>query len=529
MNFNQLQRAIVLTFCNVLPLMSVNFIYAQCSEIDAVFEVSDLTPEIGQEVVFNYSGSLDFCPDCEYLLSAVPTLGGDGVMNVIGSAPFSVGDILAKHLFKNAGSYTVTLSISSDILDCEELSSVTVTVPNPPTPMALFKLDGMLICFPDQEAAEYEIETTDLTGTNFVVTNVAWNMGDSPEIINTAGLSRSHVYASDGLYFITALVTFTNTITSEVLNFEVINIVNRGGVDDFVGSEPFLKAAMMNGDPRFEAILNLTGTGANVDFIYLGTPFPQPGEDIELGWGSVEWTTAFTLGGSPISILPEFEYEVTDQIVPTQELLSGAYSATMTIDWANGVETQCPNTYTLNFIIPEEPCDSCNSFKPEHSKRYWMSAWVKVDEGQTKSYNPNGYESGEIADPEVLEDVYIEFYFTGPNASVYFFPTGAIIDGWQRVVGEFTIPEGTLDLNVILSADEASVTFFDDIRIHPFNGSMKSYVYDGETFWLTSELDDNNYATFYEYDQEGGLVRIKKETSRGIVTIQETKSSTIKD
>jgi hypothetical protein len=56
---------------------------------------------------------------------------------------------------------------------------------------------------------------------------------------------------------------------------------------------------------------------------------------------------------------------------------------------------------------------------------------------------------------------------------------------------------------------------------------MKSYVYDGETFWLTSELDDNNYATFYEYDQEGGLIRIKKETARGIVTIQDTRSGTI--
>ena len=54
---------------------------------------------------------------------------------------------------------------------------------------------------------------------------------------------------------------------------------------------------------------------------------------------------------------------------------------------------------------------------------------------------------------------------------------------------------------------------------------MKSYVNDPETFWLTAELDDNNYATFYEYDKEGKLIRIKKETSRGIVTIKENRSS----
>jgi hypothetical protein len=43
---------------------------------------------------------------------------------------------------------------------------------------------------------------------------------------------------------------------------------------------------------------------------------------------------------------------------------------------------------------------------------------------------------------------------------------------------------------------------------------MKSFVYDPETFKLMSELDDNNYATFYEYDNEGGLVRIKRNGKR---------------
>ncbi|MGK4569023.1 hypothetical protein [Flavobacterium sp. 3HN19-14] len=40
-----------------------------------------------------------------------------------------------------------------------------------------------------------------------------------------------------------------------------------------------------------------------------------------------------------------------------------------------------------------------------------------------------------------------------------------------------------------------------------------------------AELDENNYATFYEYDKEGGLVRVKKETERGVQTIKESRSS----
>ncbi len=57
---------------------------------------------------------------------------------------------------------------------------------------------------------------------------------------------------------------------------------------------------------------------------------------------------------------------------------------------------------------------------------------------------------------------------------------------------------------------------------------MKSFVYDEATQRLMAELDENNYATFYEYDQEGGLIRVKKETERGVYTIQETRSNTIK-
>ncbi|MBI3883032.1 MAG: hypothetical protein HY305_02130 [Sphingobacteriales bacterium] len=40
-----------------------------------------------------------------------------------------------------------------------------------------------------------------------------------------------------------------------------------------------------------------------------------------------------------------------------------------------------------------------------------------------------------------------------------------------------------------------------------------------------AELDENNYASFYEYDDDGTLTRVKKETERGIKTITETRSA----
>jgi hypothetical protein len=45
---------------------------------------------------------------------------------------------------------------------------------------------------------------------------------------------------------------------------------------------------------------------------------------------------------------------------------------------------------------------------------------------------------------------------------------------------------------------------------------------------FVAELDDNNYATFYEYDDEGKLVRVKKETQQRIFTVKESRNSSNK-
>lgn len=180
------------------------------------------------------------------------------------------------------------------------------------------------------------------------------------------------------------------------------------------------------------------------------------------------------------------------------------------------------NISNINIYCDEEPC-MFKSVNLLPSENYWLSAWVNVeDANQLKTYQLNN--------PNQEQGAHLEVDFLGLSTvpSLKLYPTGNIIDGWQRIVGKVDIPAGTTDLNLKLNADNTRDTYFDDIRLHPFNASMKSYVYDGETFWLTSELDDNNYATFYEYDNEGGLIRIKKETERGIVTIQETRSSSPK-
>ncbi|BAV06165.1 hypothetical protein SAMN05421788_106228 [Filimonas lacunae] len=103
---------------------------------------------------------------------------------------------------------------------------------------------------------------------------------------------------------------------------------------------------------------------------------------------------------------------------------------------------------------------------------------------------------------------------------------GPVIDGWQRIEGDFTAPAGTTKMSVLfMNQAENDVLYVDDVRMHPYNANMKSYVYDPVNLRMVAELDANNYATYYEYDEEGGLIRVKAETVEGIKTISETRSA----
>lgn len=171
-----------------------------------------------------------------------------------------------------------------------------------------------------------------------------------------------------------------------------------------------------------------------------------------------------------------------------------------------------------------------SSYKPIPGKTYVISGWV----------------SELRSTPVIIYSSTIKVAFTDTNGDAIgvefeFAPHGTIIDDWQRILGEFTIPTEAANIHIslvnksgdIVVNDDApsateSLVYFDDIRVHPFNGNLKSFVYDPQNQRLIAELDENNYATFYDYDKEGGLVRVKKETENGIYTIQETRSGNSK-
>jgi len=95
----------------------------------------------------------------------------------------------------------------------------------------------------------------------------------------------------------------------------------------------------------------------------------------------------------------------------------------------------------------------------------------------------------------------------------------------------FTVPVTTSPgdiLQLSIEPTDNSLITFDDIRIHPSDAAMQSFVYDRVNYTLRAQLDDNNYASFYNYDEEDNLVQTKKETERGIMTVQQTRKNTVK-
>ncbi|PKP22874.1 MAG: hypothetical protein CVU05_01945 [Bacteroidetes bacterium HGW-Bacteroidetes-21] len=135
---------------------------------------------------------------------------------------------------------------------------------------------------------------------------------------------------------------------------------------------------------------------------------------------------------------------------------------------------------------------------------YVFSAWVKVNNCNVPSYS------------QLSNNVEVKI-----NGATCQFK-GKIIEGWQKV----EVPFIALSNNIIsIKSSNSNEVFIDDIRIHPYKSTMKSYVYNLQDYKLMAILDENNYSTLFFYDEEGKLYLKKQETERGIVTISESHSN----
>lgn len=145
------------------------------------------------------------------------------------------------------------------------------------------------------------------------------------------------------------------------------------------------------------------------------------------------------------------------------------------------------------------------NWTPEANKRYVVSAWFKTS---TRAETPEIVLSGVATIDNVIDDQ-------------------VPIEGWRKVDIEFTTAAtpGAFSLQFQVNGQTADA-YLDDIRIHPAEGSCVTHCYDPDLYWLKATLDDRNYATFYNYDEQGVLTQVKQETENGIVTLKSTRQFT---
>jgi hypothetical protein len=296
-----------------------------------------------------------------------------------------------------------------------------------------------------------------------------WNFGDGSPTYT--GSTASHLYAGVGNYVVNVTTNGACNTTAQTISVSI-----------FIPPAPCTPSiSSIQGCALAPISFNTTNCNAALSYTW------------NFGDGS-----PLVVGASP-----SHQYASTGNYVVSVTTNGNCNTPAQTV---NVLAIPCPTT---------PPCSDCiSSFAPMPGKKYLVSAWVK-EKNAVQSKTSYTYPRITILYPSISGSA-------GP-----FTPSGNIIDGWQRIEGEFTIPSNATDLTIKLDCT-TSDCYYDDVRILPFDGSLKSYVYDPVNLRLVAELDERNYATLYEYDEEGKLIRVKKETEKGKMTIKENRDNTKK-
>lgn len=247
-----------------------------------------------------------------------------------------------------------------------------------------------------------------------------------------------------------------------------------------INSNSFLKWVCDNG------ILQLTGNTPSFDKDFCG-PVRH-------------WPVAQLLIKSDNAISTEYSHTGWKSL----KLMAGTHDVRLLDYSTNPTAFQ---DYITSYVLEDR--DFIDRFKPTINKEYIISMWVK-------------------------ENVRSQFEFKINDGGSSFVPTSEgtsiIINGWKKLTFRFT-PQSSNFSFLFLNhgapglPPEKQPCYLDDIRVHPADGAMQAFVYDWRNYRLMSTLDDNNFAVFFEYDEEGTLVRKKVETERGIMTIDENRNS----
>ena len=180
------------------------------------------------------------------------------------------------------------------------------------------------------------------------------------------------------------------------------------------------------------------------------------------------------------------------------------------------------SNHTKPYVIQQEELIDKHTYLVSATEptKYVLTFWAKVGE--------------RLPSEAAFNDLSVEIEYNSSLLTNLVEHRTNIIDGWKRIEVVFELPALTgtptgseyceVRLKRNTTAIQVQNIYFDDIRIQPYNSEMVSYVIDPVTLRLWATLDSRNFATFYQYDEEGSLVRIIQETERGRFTVQENRA-----
>ena len=425
----------------------------------------------------------------------------DPNLNVLNVDPVP-GPVSSSHIFDNGSSGVWRLQKSAVFNTGRGARSQTPTIniKNDGT----FSMESFNWQYPDflPEFTDWEFinEVTNYSPYSFEVENK-----------DALGLHSAALYGYGG-QLSTAVGKNMNSREMAFTSFEEFDEQNQSGNWVFGGNTP----------DEFN-FFGIIGGGKNVILANKPLDFFSEAQVIMAGWVSANaFGLNFNIRG-PLKILciESYTQNVEHTVITVDELLSEEVFNGFGYFMVDGIGS---GTYMTDQLVSHSGTTSFKAsgnaqvypqplIKLEPLKEYQISAWVSQN-------NPNAPTPILGGSPGIKIQFNDGTQILGEQT---FSPSGPLVEGWQQVIGTFLAPADEAMLE-ILFLENTTATYYDDLRLFPTEGNMQSFVYDTSTHRLSSVLDENNYATYYDYDTEGNLYLVRKETTEGIKSIQESVS-----
>jgi hypothetical protein len=106
---------------------------------------------------------------------------------------------------------------------------------------------------------------------------------------------------------------------------------------------------------------------------------------------------------------------------------------------------------------------------------------------------------------------------------------------WSLYGAEITSWPGTVKVGSMILAtinytfQPGEEVYIDDFKFHPLDAEINCTVYDVKDYKVLTQFDNQHFGLFYQYNNEGQLVRKLIETERGMKTVQETQYNIVKE